>query len=291
MTASPNDIEACICTVNEAANIRDCLEALRQAGIADVRVVDGGSTDDTAALARQAGAAVLATGQGLASQRQAGIDACEKPFLLFVDADDRLDPQCPAVLLRQMLEDGYDALQARLRVLEPRSYWQRGMDALSVHCICRPGPSTMVGRPALYRIEALRAVGMDTDFDGVGNEDAALSIRMERAGRRQGVGLGISRRRHPETLAQNMAAWRKYGRGDARLLRRYPEKWRNVLGHLLYTYPVRRALELLRRGQGVHAFYPVCVGLARFAAMVQALLRSEAATPRRTPKTETICPR
>lgn len=266
-----DDILACVCTYNEAANIRDCLAAIREAGVRHVLVVDGGSSDETATLARQAGAEVLASPKGLSSQRQAAIQACAKPYLMFVDADDRLDRDCPATLLTQVRDEGYDALQACLRVLEPRTYCQRGMDALLRFCICRPGPSRMVGRPALYRLAALRAAGMDIRFDGVGNEDAALSIRMERAGFRQGVGRGLSFRRHPATFAENRAAWRKYGAGDARLVRLYPHKAFSVLAHLLFNYPVRRSLTLALHGAVLLAGYPVCVGLVRFAAMCRHL--------------------
>lgn len=285
MSAALDAIEACVCTLNEEANIVACLEAIRAAGIRAVRVIDGGSRDATVELARRAGATVLATGRGLASQRQAAIAACTRPYLFFIDADDRLDPDCPAVLLAQMQAEGYDALQAALRVFTPRSYCQRGMDALLQFCICRPGPSNMVGRPALYRTEALRAVGIDTRFDGVGNEDAALSIRMEQAGRRQGVGRGVSRRHHPAGLAENLAAWRKYGAGDARLVRNYPEKRRAILAHLLVNYPLKRAMALVRHGRPALAGYPVCAGLVRFWFMCRSLLRPEpsAGAPTSTP--------
>lgn len=271
MAESLDDILACVCTHNEEANISACLEALRAAGLAHVLVVDGGSSDRTATLAEQAGSRVLASAKGLAGQRQAAIRACDRPYLLFVDADDRLDPDCPAALLAELRAGGFDALQARLRIFEPRTYCQRGMDALLRHCICRPGPSRMVGRPALYRAEALRVAGMDTRFDGVGNEDVALSIRMERAGFRQGVGSGLSRRRHPASFAENRAAWRKYGAGDARLLRLYPGRAPAVLAHLLFNYPVRRSLALVRHGAWLLAGYPVCVGLFRFLSLCRHL--------------------
>src|SRR5690606_30905451 len=54
---------AVVPVLNEAARIADCLAPLRAAG-ARVLVADGGSTDDTVALAQAAGAEVLRAPKG-----------------------------------------------------------------------------------------------------------------------------------------------------------------------------------------------------------------------------------
>ncbi len=272
MSRGLDDVEACICTFNEECNIDACIAAIARGGVRSITVVDGGSDDRTVRLAEQAGARVLVSPKGLASQRQLAVDNCAAGYILFVDADDRLDEGCVATLLQEMERDGYDALQARTRVLEPGTYWQKGMDALLRYCLCVPGPGNMVGRPALYRTSALREVGMDTSFDGKGNEDAALAIRMEQAGYVQGVGSGINYRKHPATFAENHAAWKKYGAGDAQLLRRFPEKRWNVLAHLLFRYPVRRSLVLVFRGKPHLIGYTICSGLFRFFALCRSLV-------------------
>ena len=83
---------------NEAECLPELLDRLAAAGIARTIVVDNGSTDDTAAIARDRGAAVVQVARpGYGRACQAGIRAAlaweETPeVLLFVDADDFLAP-------------------------------------------------------------------------------------------------------------------------------------------------------------------------------------------------------
>ncbi|WP_085315624.1 glycosyltransferase family 2 protein [Derxia lacustris] len=76
---------------NEAANIAD---AVRSAAFADeVLVLDSGSTDATADLARAAGARVLATDwPGYGPQQNRAIDAATGDWIYSLDADERITP-------------------------------------------------------------------------------------------------------------------------------------------------------------------------------------------------------
>jgi glycosyltransferase involved in cell wall biosynthesis len=76
-------------TLNEARNIADLIESLRWAD--DVIVADGGSSDETVAIATRLGARVLELkGRTLGAQRNAGIAAARHPWVLALDADERV---------------------------------------------------------------------------------------------------------------------------------------------------------------------------------------------------------
>lgn len=88
--------------LNEAATIRDVIGRIPRdiAGIADIRiiVVDDGSTDDTARLARDAGAEVVrhARNRGVGAAFQTGVEAAldlEADIMVNMDADGQFDPQ------------------------------------------------------------------------------------------------------------------------------------------------------------------------------------------------------
>src|SRR5205807_2351474 len=69
------------------------LAAPRGAGIVrEVIVADGGSSDETAAHARAAGARVVVAPRGRGSQLAAGAAAATGDWLLFLHADCRLEP-------------------------------------------------------------------------------------------------------------------------------------------------------------------------------------------------------
>ncbi len=79
-------------TLNEAPQVSRAIGALDWAD--EVIVVDGGSTDDTPALARAAGARVLiVAGKTIAAQRNAGSAAARNRWVLALDADEQVTPE------------------------------------------------------------------------------------------------------------------------------------------------------------------------------------------------------
>ena len=82
------DLTIVIPTWNAAGTLAQCLE-----GLAGERIVvaDGGSADETMAVARAAGAAVISASRGRGEQLAAGARAAGGTWLLFLHADSRLD--------------------------------------------------------------------------------------------------------------------------------------------------------------------------------------------------------
>ena len=95
---------------NEAEGLRRTLPALaRVLPEAEIIVVDDGSTDETAEVAKAAGARVLSSpysmGNGAAIKR--GARAAQGEVLVFMDADGQHDPELIPVLLER-LSKGYE---------------------------------------------------------------------------------------------------------------------------------------------------------------------------------------
>ncbi|MFT5446213.1 MAG: rSAM/selenodomain-associated transferase 2 [Gammaproteobacteria bacterium] len=78
---------------NESANIAGCLQSVAPllARGASVLVCDGGSSDDTAHIARAHGAQVLVCAKGRARQMNAGALASNAHLLVFLHADTKLN--------------------------------------------------------------------------------------------------------------------------------------------------------------------------------------------------------
>jgi len=84
-------LDVVIPTLNAAASLGRTIAALATpAGLSlTITVCDGGSSDGTPSIARQAGARVLTAPAGRGRQLAAGADAGEAPWLLFLHADSR----------------------------------------------------------------------------------------------------------------------------------------------------------------------------------------------------------
>ena len=114
----PDRLSIVLPAKNEAEGLRHVLPALRREfPLAELIVVDDGSTDDTAAIASAAGARVLSApyGMGNGAAVKRGARAASGDILVFLDADGQHDPAHIHLLLAK-LGQGYDmAVGARSR--------------------------------------------------------------------------------------------------------------------------------------------------------------------------------
>jgi len=97
---------------NEAANLRACLDTVRWAD--EIVVVDGGSDDDTVAIAREYTDKVYVerAWAGYGVQRQRAQARATGDWILFVDADERVTPELRAEIERVVEADDRTAVYA-----------------------------------------------------------------------------------------------------------------------------------------------------------------------------------
>jgi glycosyltransferase involved in cell wall biosynthesis len=103
-------LTAIIITKNEAAHIGACLDSV---AFCDERiVVDGGSTDDTPAIAAAKGARVVAHAfEGFGAQKAFALSLAEGDWVLSIDADERVTPALAVEIktaIATAAADGYE---------------------------------------------------------------------------------------------------------------------------------------------------------------------------------------
>ncbi len=86
-----------IITKNEAENLPDCLAGVAFAD--QIVVVDSGSTDDTVKIAADLGCDLFSEPwRGFGPQKQFAVDQCRNPWVLVLDADERIPPATADVI-------------------------------------------------------------------------------------------------------------------------------------------------------------------------------------------------
>jgi glycosyltransferase involved in cell wall biosynthesis len=120
-----------VCTRNRSTLLRDCIESILDDNSAvsrELLVVDNGSSDDTAVVARSYATAdpgtpvryVLAPRQGKSNALNLGVQEAAGAILLFTDDDVVVEDQWAAALCRTMEDEGVGVVGGRVRARWPQ---------------------------------------------------------------------------------------------------------------------------------------------------------------------------
>lgn len=219
---------------NAGATIGALLDSLsRQEGVAfrfEVIVVDDGSRDDTAEVARRyAGVKVLQQpNAGPAAARNRGAREARGDVLVFVDADCEPAPDWLAALVRPIAENGADAVKGVYRTRQRA--WAARFAQLEFEgryrILARTRNISFVDSySAAVRAEAFRAVGgFDPHFPLADNEDVDFSFKLARQGCKMVFcPQAVVYHRHPGGWRRYLALKLRRAYWRARVYRRFPE--------------------------------------------------------------------
>lgn len=99
-------VSAVIVTKNEEKNIRDALESVKD--FEDIVVVDSVSEDKTTEICREYTNRVFQhEWQGYAKHKQMAVDYAEKPWVLILDADERVTPELKSEIMEEIKSSGF----------------------------------------------------------------------------------------------------------------------------------------------------------------------------------------
>lgn len=172
-------ISVIIPTLNEAENLEPLLNALlAEPVMAEIIVVDGGSTDGTPQIALSNGVHFIPTGPGRGHQLRTGAEAATGDVLLFLHADCQF-PTGGLDRIERILSDHPEAVGGNHRLhFDGDNCFSRWLDGfyawIRSHGVYYGDSGIFVRRAALETIGGVRPMALMEDFD--------LVRRMERCG-------------------------------------------------------------------------------------------------------------
>jgi O-antigen biosynthesis protein len=235
-------ISVVVCSYNGSRTIRDCFEGLTRLDYPDyeVIVVDDGSKDNTASIAREYDFRLISTeNRGLSNARNTGLEAATGEIVAYIDDDAYPDPQWLKYLAATFLSSSWAAVGGPN--LAPAN------DGWIADCVANaPGGPVPVllsdleaehiaGCNMAFRQDRLKAIsGFDPRFHTAG-DDVDVCWRIQQRGWKLGYSpsaLVWHHRRNSLRIYHRQQIG--YGKAEALLERRWPEKY-NPAGHISWV--------------------------------------------------------
>jgi len=134
-------------TCNEEANLARTLESVRplvRDGQGEIIVVDSGSTDRTAEIAKSYGARVFVEAwKGYAAQKNSAIEKATGDWILSLDADEELDPQLQGALTTAL--ENLERVDSLRRQADAHPFMMQDARTELANCIDLKGEQTVAG--------------------------------------------------------------------------------------------------------------------------------------------------
>jgi GT2 family glycosyltransferase len=268
-------ISVVVCSYNGQRTIGETCRRLQELEYPDyeVLVIDDGSTDATAEIARQHGFRVISTeNRGLSAARNTGLAAANGEIVAYLDDDAYPDRDWLTYLAEAYRSGDYVGVGGPN--IPPHD------EGRTAACVARaPGNPVHVllsdreaehipGCNCSFRRDALERVGgFDSRFR-IAGDDVDLCWRLREAGGRLGFSPSATVWHHRRSSLRTY--WRQqrgYGRAEALLERKWPQKY-NPAGHLCWRgrlYGAGLVRSLIRRQRVYHGTW----GTAPFQSLYE----------------------
>ena len=203
-----SSISVIIPVYNGADHLDACLKALESSTVQPLEciVVDDGSTDNSAAIAKHRGASVLTTGGrcGPARARNIGAQSSRGEILLFLDADvcvhlDTLARVAEEFSVRPGLDAVIGSYDRRPTARGFVSEYRNLMHHFVHHRGNREASTFWAGCGAIRKPLFLEAGGFDENYRAASIEDIELGYRLTRAGRKLAL--------NPQIQVTHLKSW------------------------------------------------------------------------------------
>lgn len=233
-------VSGIVCVKNREATIENALKSLKRAGISEIIVVDGGSTDGTLPLVQKyTNNIYYDEGKGLGHARQIGAEKTHTKYILYLDSDAELSsPDSVEQMLADLNTFSVSGVQAQL--IDPRknkTYWEEGENFHRIIRFNKPGKyihsDTII---SLLLREIVLKYKFDDYFTFV--EDYDFFYRVTKDGHKFAVSHAIGYHYHRSSRSDFIRQRIWYGQGNARMIAKHKTPYPLILPLLILGYGV-----------------------------------------------------
>ena len=228
------EISVVIPAYNAETSMAQCLEALKNQTLTrdayEIIVVNDGSTDSTASIARSVGVRVIdQENQGPAVARNEGVKHAEGEIIVFTDSDCIADPHFLAEMTQPFSDSSVMGVKGAYRTRQKR-IWARFAQVEFMERYAKLSRSESIDfvdsyAAAFRKLVFCQVGGFDAHFPVANNEDVDLSYKIARLGHTMVFNpRAIVYHTHPDSFRIYMRL--KFSRAYWRMLvyRKFPEK-------------------------------------------------------------------
>lgn len=239
VNAVVGDVSVVVCSYNASDSILSCLTSVRNLGVKEILLVDGGSTDGTVEMAEGLYDRLLRDPrEGLGKARNIGLREASGDFILNLGVDNQIDRGALLKMLGACSDSPRCAVSCKT-ILKGPSYLER---ALNVYKAARffPGERNVIGTPSLFRSRDLKTY----EYDELASfsDDAEICDRMGKDGFKFYIIDCAVVEVGDVNLSAIVARWRMYGISDYQVFSRNYKSWSTKRKMISLLYPIRNEL-------------------------------------------------
>lgn len=267
-----NDTTAVMIVLNNAEGAERCLNSLQSLGLAEIIVVDGGSTDGTIETVKRYNVKLHEIEKkGLAHARQYGVDRVETHYVLLVDSDNILNEGALQKMKEELCISNFVGIAAGKVSFNRHSYFGRTQEWINNLGVNIPGEKLVIGTPAIYQSNVLKQVRYNTAMTLA--DDTDLCFRLRNRGFIVGTSSAKIEEEIPRTLIEFFAKAFRYGISDSQFFIAHPKRRLSIGTHVFRNYLLKMLPKTLSPSGIEYAPGLLVYTLARTAGLYLRLIK------------------
>lgn len=239
-------------TLNNEKDIKDCLASLKNSKFDQLILTDGGSIDDTVAIAKSYVDRIVISPKGFIIQAKNALEFIQFKYLIGIEADHRYPHGFVEQIVDSLKKGDFAAIQPRLRCALKRNYFEKGLAEL--YCLLQPnaGETGFVSGPVVTYTELYSDFVNQSNLNGA-SIDTGFSQTLSSNELKMGLDELMITQYEPFGLIEWYKKFYWYGQGDGVFYSKESPFWtvkRKILSlsHPLRKYIITLPVATMRRG-------------------------------------------